>query len=150
MIHVPWLPSSWGKRCAGLFDLVSIFPTVAALAGLPPPAGVDGEDLSALVSNPDSAVGPAAAYHQYPACGCSHPAIVCFNTTRQACNGSPKNTFNFMGYSVRTADWRYTVRVAAPPCKPATGVERWHVPPLAAFASKSVLRPALPLPTLHC
>jgi len=31
-----------------------------------------------------------------------------FNETRGACNNSPKATFNFMGYSVRVQDWRYT------------------------------------------
>eukprot|EP00041_Stephanoeca_diplocostata_P018982 m.402427 g.402427 ORF g.402427 m.402427 type:complete len:231 (-) comp21178_c0_seq6:837-1529(-) len=39
MIHVPWLPATWGQRCPAMFDLVSVFPTVAALAGLPVPDG---------------------------------------------------------------------------------------------------------------
>jgi len=107
MIHVPWMPDSWGKRTSGLVELIDVFPTVAALAGLPAPDGVDGTDQSALVASPASS-GPEAAYHQYPACGCDHAAEVCFNSTRAACNNSPRNTFNFMGYTVRVATWRYT------------------------------------------
>jgi hypothetical protein len=66
-----------------------------------------GTDLSDLVKD-TNAPGLPAAYHQYPACGCSDAAVVCFNRTREACNNSPRGTFNFMGYSVRTAAFRYT------------------------------------------
>lgn len=90
MIHVPWLPDTWGTRSPALFDLVNVFPTLASLAGLPVPEGVDGEDLATLLIDPFSPTGPAAAYHQYPACGCSATPAVCYNTTRQACNNSPR------------------------------------------------------------
>lgn len=60
----PWIPDSWGKRTSGLVELIDVFPTVAALAGLPAPDGVDGTDQSALVASPASS-GPEAAYHQY-------------------------------------------------------------------------------------
>ena len=82
-------------------------PTVAALAGLPLPAGVDGTDVSALLDNPDQSV-KKAAYHQYPACGCDDTPAKCYNKTRGACNNTPRQNFNFMGYSVRVDEWRYT------------------------------------------
>eukprot|EP00041_Stephanoeca_diplocostata_P018983 m.402447 g.402447 ORF g.402447 m.402447 type:complete len:633 (-) comp21178_c0_seq8:277-2175(-) len=107
MIHVPWLPATWGQRCPAMFDLVSVFPTVAALAGLPVPDGVDGVDLSALVANP-VADAPPTAFHQYPACGCADGPEVCFHTARIACNNVPRTEFNYMGYSLRNAEWRYT------------------------------------------
>lgn len=61
------MPDSWGKRTSGLVELIDVFPTVAALAGLPAPDGVDGTDQSALVASPASS-GPEAAYHQYGFC----------------------------------------------------------------------------------
>ena len=68
LIHVPWLPDTWGTRSTALFELVSIFPTVARLAGLPLPVGVDGVDLSALLEDPFSPDAPDAAYHQVCHC----------------------------------------------------------------------------------
>lgn len=52
MIHTPWFPMSVGQTTASLTELVDIFPTVAALAGLPVPDSLDGTDVSALQSNP--------------------------------------------------------------------------------------------------
>ena len=39
MIHVPSKPASWGVRTTAIAELVDVFPTIAVLAGLPPPAG---------------------------------------------------------------------------------------------------------------
>lgn len=52
MVHTPWIPESVGATTASLTELVDVFPTVAKLAGLPVPPGVDGKDISALQSNP--------------------------------------------------------------------------------------------------
>ena len=52
---------------------------------------------------PPTADPRTEAYHQYPAC--DTPS---FNHTRGGCNGTPKAKFNFMGYSIRTASYRYT------------------------------------------
>ena len=88
-----------------MVDLVDVFPTLTALAGLPPPPDadqLDGADLSALFGNPALAL-KGEAYHQYPACGMS-----ALNQTRMSCNSVPRSQFDYMGYSVRTAAWRYT------------------------------------------
>ena len=77
------------------------------LAGLPQPAGVDGDDVSALLDRPAVAL-KSAAYHQYPACGCNDEPEVCYNRTRGGCNNAKKESFNAMGYTVRVDDWRYT------------------------------------------
>lgn len=103
-------------------ELVDVFPTVVSIGGLPPPADVDGVDVSSLLAPSLSSVAPATAgataaattpdlsvaYHQYPACGCSDTPAVCYNRTRAGCNNTPKNKLNFMGYTMRTAQWRYT------------------------------------------
>ena len=52
MIKAPGKPSSFGKVTRTYLDLVDVFPTVSALAGLPSPAGVDGDDLSAAFDDP--------------------------------------------------------------------------------------------------
>eukprot|EP01062_Namystynia_karyoxenos_P005426 TRINITY_DN118_c1_g1_i1.p1 TRINITY_DN118_c1_g1~~TRINITY_DN118_c1_g1_i1.p1 ORF type:complete len:499 (+),score=105.87 TRINITY_DN118_c1_g1_i1:74-1570(+) len=84
-------------------DLVDVFPTLATLAGLPQPQGVDGDDVSALYDTPGEML-KRAAYHQYPACKTDS-----INQTRSECNNVARGSFDFMGYSVRTPDWRYTV-----------------------------------------
>ena len=96
---------------------VDVFPTVAAIGGLPPPDNVDGVDVSSLLApsvllaaSASAAPDLSAAYHQYPACGCSSATpATCYNQTRAGCNGTPKNKLGYMGYTVRTAEWRYTV-----------------------------------------
>jgi hypothetical protein len=106
MIHVPWLPKSFGQRTSSLVELVDVFPTAAAIAGLPAPADVDGVDVSSLLhASPNSATSVSerlqtelqAAYHQYPACGCTENGTTCFNQTRAGCNNSPRTNFGFMG-----------------------------------------------------
>ena len=104
LVKVPGKPRSYGKKTASLTELVDVFPTLAALAGLPPPAGVDGTDVSALFDQPDAELKPAA-FHQYPACGMAGE----INRTRGGCNQTPRGQFDFMGYTVRTVDWRYTL-----------------------------------------
>merc|ERR1719460_2776016 len=47
LIHDPAHPV--GRRTTELAELVDVYPTAAALAGLPPPARVDGVDLSPVV-----------------------------------------------------------------------------------------------------
>ena len=106
MIKVPGKPAAAGRVTSSYTDLVDIFPTLAVLAGLPAPDGVDGDDVSAVFDNPTTLV-KSVAYHQYPACGMAVSAG--FNVTRDECNSTPKNQFNYMGYTVRTPDWRYTL-----------------------------------------
>jgi len=102
IIRAPARAAAKGQRAATFIDLVDVFPTLAALAGLPAPRGVDGEDLSAAFDAPGAAQ-KAVAYHQFPACG-----MRAVNQTRAECNSVPRAQFDFMGYSIRTAQWRYT------------------------------------------
>lgn len=108
IIKVPGLaPGVAGSSVSNtLVDLVDVFPTLSALAGLPPPpdaSQLDGMDLSPLFHDPTQSL-KSQAFHQYPACG-----MAVFNTTRLSCNSVPKTQFNFMGYSLRTPQWRYTL-----------------------------------------
>ena len=107
IVRVPLIIRVPGKKAGAVatsyVDLVDIFPTLAKLAGLPPPpADTDGDDFSALFDDP-TRVLKTEAFHQYPACGMSS-----FNETRDECNSTPRTEFNFMSYSVRNTQWRFT------------------------------------------
>ena len=96
-------PASRGRKTRSFAELVDVFPTLAALAGLPAPPSVDGDDVSAVFERPDALL-KSIAYHQYPACDA--PSL---NATRSECNGVAREKFDFMGYSLRTPAWRYTL-----------------------------------------
>ena len=99
----------YDHKTGELMDLVDVFPTISALAGLPLPQNVDGMDLSFLVTKShnearrDVPRGRTAAYHQFPACRTKS-----FHSIRGDCNNVNATDFDFMGYSIRTNDWRYT------------------------------------------
>jgi uncharacterized sulfatase len=67
-------------------EYLDLYPTLAELAGLQPPANLEGRSLVPLIRKPD-------AEWQHPA----------FTQVRRGASGK-----FFMGYSVRTERWRYT------------------------------------------
>jgi iduronate 2-sulfatase len=100
-------------------ELVDLYPTLAALAGLPPPpAGwaLAGTDLSPVFSG--GVVGKDAAYSQISRCRnctlayanlsaqCTYDAAadVGFSVP---CALADRTAFDAMGLSVRTRDWRF-------------------------------------------
>lgn len=75
-----------GTRCDRIVEFLDIYPTLAELCGLEPPAGLDGRSLDPLLENPRSEWdGRAITQILRPG------------------GGEP-----FMGRSIRTARWRYT------------------------------------------
>ena len=109
--RVPLLIHSPGQthtiRTTELAELVDLYPTVAALAGLPPPPDIDGKDLSSLWITPTPAGSPplkAAAFSQYPRC----PSATNPEPVHKTCFELNDNLFGFMGYSIRVKEWRYT------------------------------------------
>ena len=77
-----------GAAAAGLVELVDVFPTLAELASLPAPQGLDGRSLVPMLANPQ-APGREAVLSQF---------------ARPFSASTPE----FMGYSLRTATHRYT------------------------------------------
>jgi iduronate 2-sulfatase len=71
-----------GQTCRKLVELVDLYPTLADLAGLKPPANLQGFSMKPLLENTEA---------QW-----SHPAF-----TQVQRNGFP-------GHSIRTERWRYT------------------------------------------
>ena len=88
---------------------MQIYPTLAALAGLPAPPDVDGTDLSVLMKQPDTQISEAV-FSEYPRCApvdagwTPEPG----HSTPQSCVNTMRSNFTVMGYSVRTTDWRAT------------------------------------------
>jgi len=82
LIIAPPSAKNAGKDCARNVELIDLYPTLADLAGIKPPKGLQGASLRPLLEN------PAAAW--------ARPAFT------QVQRGS------FPGHSVRTERWRYT------------------------------------------
>jgi iduronate 2-sulfatase len=80
-------------KTASIAELVDIFPTLADLCGVRPPAGLEGVSLRPTLDDPAKAVKDAAFTQ--------HPRPAYFDRTK---SGVPEA----MGYSVRTATGRYT------------------------------------------
>ncbi|MFM2168152.1 MAG: hypothetical protein RIS79_2523, partial [Verrucomicrobiota bacterium] len=82
-----------GVQTTALVEMLDIFPTLSALCGLPPAPGLEGSSLVPVLENPAVIVKPAA-FTQHP-----RPAYP---------DRTPDKQPTHMGYSVRTAQWRYT------------------------------------------
>jgi iduronate 2-sulfatase len=79
-----------GRRTQALVELLDVFPTLTELCSLPTPRDIEGVSLVPLLNNPNSSVTPAALT-QIP-----RPAYP---------RGKPPQV---MGYSIRSARYRYT------------------------------------------
>ena len=75
-----------GRPSKRIVEFIDLYPTLADLARVEPPAGLHGRSLVPLLKD------PSAAWH--------HPAVT------QTRRGPAKD--HFMGYSIRTEGWRYT------------------------------------------
>jgi iduronate 2-sulfatase len=78
--------SAKGRSSPRIVEFIDLYPTLADLTGLSPPLGLHGRSLTVLVKNPHAAW--------------NRPALT------QVRRGGGENAF--MGYSVRTEQWRYT------------------------------------------
>ena len=102
VMRAPWKMGSAGKATKALVEAVDLYPTMAELAGLPPPHSqgqhLNGTSLAQLFE--DNGAGESvkdAAFSQFAK---TSPLSVNCRFTR--------NQTQLMGYSVRTEDWRYT------------------------------------------
>ncbi|HLX61943.1 MAG TPA: sulfatase [Planctomycetota bacterium] len=93
IICAPGIPA--GKVSSRIVELVDLHPTLADLAGVTPPAKLDGVSIRPLVENPDAAW--------------DKPALTQVQRARpKAPAGEEQKKGPIMGYSLRTEKWRYT------------------------------------------
>ena len=110
-------PSAYvGKTYRGPVELLDLYKTTVGLAGLPAPqAGVEGTSLVPVFSAPSVAIKDYAI-SQTTRChvssqgisGNQHIEPATAEKYYAACVRTKREEFGFMGYSMRTADWRYT------------------------------------------
>ena len=105
IIRAPWKTGSVGRTTDVLAEAVDLYPTLAALAGLPPPESegeaVNGTSLEPVFDDPVGQAGlKAAAFSQFAKPSLSQPFT--FWPTPQ------RNATEIMGYTVRVDQWRYT------------------------------------------
>lgn len=93
VIRTPGLPEP-GVAAGGLVEAVDVYPTLAGLAGIAAPAGLDGRSLGPLLDDPRAA-GRVAVLSQF---------------ARPFSPDAPE----VMGYSLRTPTHRYTRWVSWP------------------------------------
>jgi len=111
--RIPFIIRAAGQtapvRSSALVEAVDLYPTVAALAGLPPPADVDGIDLSPLWKAPDTAL-KEVAFSEYPRCAPPDEAWTPEPGANapESCISTVREDFTVMGYSLRTDEWRAT------------------------------------------
>ena len=84
IIAGPGIPA--GRRCRRTVELLDVFPTLADLCGVEPPADLEGTSLRPLLEDPEAAW--------------NRPA---FTVERSTWKGRP-----VLGRSIRTERWRYT------------------------------------------
>jgi iduronate 2-sulfatase len=106
IIRAPWKPQSVGKRTTVLAEATDIYPTLAALAGLPAPQS-EGEEINGTSLEPvfdapgvDHSRLKPAAFSQFAKPYRDRPYLIWPTPLR--------NETQIMGYSVRVDSWRYT------------------------------------------
>jgi len=123
MIRVPWKARAIGVRSSVRVELLDMFKTLAELAGIS--AGVQpdvqGVSLAPLFDDPEGVGAVSAALQVKPAfsqigsCACktySRNNWTGLECGAARCLSTPVAQFDFMGYTMRTADgWRFTAWV---------------------------------------
>ena len=119
MMRAPWIPASVGARSQTAIELLDLYRTLASLVGLPPPdADVEGDDMSAALSEP-AAMIKADAFAQYSRCPGERDfpdnMIAPEDWALNNCEDVPPQNITYMGYTLRTApassgdsEWRFT------------------------------------------
>ena len=128
IIRVPWASASIGESTPVKAELIDMYRTLVAMSGLPTTdiePGVQGTSLAPVFIDPAGALPTKKAYSQIGSCACRVYSVASripwagsplTNWTGKECGAgrciqTPLNRFDFMGYSVRDHDWRFTAWV---------------------------------------
>jgi len=115
VIRAPWAQAKPGMRVKELAEAVDLYRTVADLSGVGESMvenGVDGITLKPLFTKPETALRTVAK-SQYPRCFwdtlAKNPTTESLPILdRTDCQDVPRESFDLMGYSIRTTEWRFT------------------------------------------
>jgi hypothetical protein len=121
-LRIPFMIRFPGAEPSTVGSTTRVFyRTLADLAGVPDvEAGVDGTSLAPLLrSNPQAStarmlVSKPAAFSQHAHClrdPANRYAPIDPFKTADSCTATPRDELDWMGYSIRTDDWRYTAWV---------------------------------------
>eukprot|EP01063_Lacrimia_lanifica_P033873 TRINITY_DN614_c1_g1_i1.p1 TRINITY_DN614_c1_g1~~TRINITY_DN614_c1_g1_i1.p1 ORF type:complete len:730 (+),score=182.08 TRINITY_DN614_c1_g1_i1:64-2253(+) len=126
IVSAPWLPESIGARTSVLAELIDVFPTVADAVGIPADTlDLDGVSLLPALASPANASGlKPYAVSQYPRC----PVDPAVPWRQNQCTFIDRSQFEVMGYTIRSAEWRYTEWVR---WNGTTLLPNYTVPPVA-------------------
>jgi len=117
IIRAPWIEGASSMRTKALAELVDVYPTIADLAGVALPTGddlpLDGVSLGPVLKSGGTVLGRAAALSVFGRCPrtadntafLTNPDDMWQNNW---CEFIDRSTIPWMGFSMRTADWRYT------------------------------------------
>jgi arylsulfatase A-like enzyme len=113
MVRVPWKRNAMGRRTSAIVEHVDLYPSIAELAGVPVDPlkeSVDGSSWAGLLDDPTGkGYNKTAAYSQFPRCWPKNSTHSSADYGRMVrCFNVDKRNMSFMGYTVRTAEWRYT------------------------------------------
>lgn len=104
-----------GATTAAFAENIDIYRTLAALSGLEAKVetSVDGVSLAPLLTNPDHTSNPKAkraAFSQQAHCLTDPKTSLPIDvwTVADSCTMTPRDSLGYMGYSIRTDDWRLT------------------------------------------
>eukprot|EP00051_Salpingoeca_urceolata_P002611 m.51540 g.51540 ORF g.51540 m.51540 type:complete len:557 (-) comp12232_c0_seq1:27-1697(-) len=116
IIRAPWVQKQRGMKVAEVAAAVDLYKTLADLSGLgveQVESGVDGVSLAPLVRGlgPGEAPPRTVATSQFPRCysalNATAPSVLPY-ADRTDCQDVPRTLFDYMGYSIRTKQWRLT------------------------------------------
>jgi iduronate 2-sulfatase len=119
--RVPWMPHTAGTRTSALVELIDVMPTLADLAGLPPPAVAPGDaPLDGTSMLPLFGVTPPTSLKthvlsQYPRCP-TNTTVPQLLWRTNLCINTPSSEFGWMGYSLRTDEWSASILLDAAGC----------------------------------
>jgi len=123
LVHVPNAPHTYGVHTKSLVEHVDLYPTIAELAGVPvlpsSKESIEGSSYASLFaphSDPGKTVWTNShngSFTQYPRCGegvapDGTPIFTGGDVKPVRCAEIAKEKFVYMGYSMRTQEWRYT------------------------------------------
>merc|ERR1712100_815574 len=73
LMHVPWMPETFGRRTNALVEMVDVMPTTLDIMGLTETVADredwDGASFLPLMSSKQSSSWKSAAFSQYQRCG---------------------------------------------------------------------------------